>query len=289
MKKPSISVTLMLMNVTKAIIPVAGWGTRRLPITKSVEKCMLPIGNVPVIDFVVQDCIRAGVKDIYFVVSGEAQQLRSYYSHNEDLEAYLRKNGKGTLSPQVTPPEGVDFYFVVQDTTETAKYGSTVPVWLCREFIEPGEQVLVIMGDQFFYRTDGGSNAADLIKLVGEKGLKNGLFGVPVPDEEISKYGIIEKDVNGNYVRIVEKPDLKDAPSNLNNASFYLFEEDFFNYLDQDIKRPHDGEYMIIDPINEYVKAGKTIVVGEAKGQYLDAGTVEGWLHANNVVVNGLS
>ena len=58
--------------ITKAIIPVAGWGTRRLPVTKAIEKCMLPLGNRPVVDYIVQDCVRAGIRDIYFVVSGDA-------------------------------------------------------------------------------------------------------------------------------------------------------------------------------------------------------------------------
>lgn len=273
--------------ITKAIIPVAGWGTRRLPITKAIEKCMLPIGNVPVIDFVVQDCIKAGIKDFYFVVSGEAPQLKNYYAHNEQLEAYLQKNGKDVMLPLVTPPTGVNFHFIPQNTT--GKYGTTVPVWLCHEFVSPQEQVLVIMGDQFFYRTDGGSNAADLIELVKQKGLKSGLFGVPVPLEEVQKYGVIEKDSNDYYIRIVEHPHPETAPSNLNNASFYLFDYKMFEYLEGDMNAPHTGEYMIIDPINEYVNDGNKIVVGEAKGDYLDAGTVEGWLHANRVVLGDIA
>lgn len=273
--------------ITKAIIPVAGWGTRRLPITKAIEKCMLPIGNVPVIDFVVQDCIKAGIKDFYFVVSGEAPQLKKYYAHNEQLETYLQKNGKDAMLPLITPPTGVRFHFIPQDTTD--KYGTTVPVWLCREFVSPQEQVLVIMGDQFFYRTDGGSNAADLIALVEQKGLKSGLFGVPVPLEEVQKYGVIEKDSNDYYIRIVEHPHPETAPSNLNNASFYLFDYKMFEYLGRDMNAPHTGEYMIIDPINEYVNDGNKIVVGEAKGDYLDAGTVEGWLHANRVVLGDIA
>ena len=56
-----------MATVTKAIIPVAGWGTRRLPITKAIEKCMLPIGNRPLVDYVVQDCLKAGITDLYFV------------------------------------------------------------------------------------------------------------------------------------------------------------------------------------------------------------------------------
>src|SRR5687768_6322947 len=115
------------MTITKAIIPVAGWGTRRLPITKSIEKCMLPIGNVPVIDFVVQDCLRAGITDFYFVVSGAATQLKGYYSHHADLNDYLVRGGKEDMLPLVTPPDAT-FHFVTQDTTN-GQYGTTVPVW----------------------------------------------------------------------------------------------------------------------------------------------------------------
>lgn len=272
------------MSVTKAIIPVAGWGTRRLPITKAIEKCMLPIGNIPVIDFVVQDCLRAGITDIYFVVSGEAEQLRNYYSRNITLEAHLSQKGRDDIIDTIRPPEDVQFHYVPQDMDDD-RYGTTVPVWLCRDSIKEDEQVLVIMGDQFFYRRDGGSNAADLISLVSGSGLKVGLFGVPVPLEEVQKYGVIEKDERGYYRRIVEHPKPDEAPSNLNNASFYLFDNVMFDYFAQDMELPHTGEYMIIDPINRYVNDGNNIIVGEAKGEYLDAGTVDGWLHANQVVL----
>ncbi len=272
------------MAITKAIIPVAGYGTRRLPITKTIEKCMLPIGNVPVIDFVVQDCIKAGIKDIYFVIGEGTHQLKDYYSLDNKLVDYLNGHNKSDYIPLITPPEGVNFHYIEQNVSN-GMYGTTVPVWLCKEYIEPDEQVLVIMGDQFFYRKDGGSNAADLIKEVESSDVKSGLLGVPVPDADIPKYGIIEKDAQDNYVRIVEKPALKDAPSNLNNASFYLFDAALFDYFDEDMKLPHTGEYMIIDPINKYVADGHRIKVGEAKGEYLDAGSVDGWLHANNFVV----
>lgn len=268
--------------ITKAIIPVAGWGTRRLPITKAIEKCMLPIGNVPVIDFVVQDCLKAGITEFFFVVSSADSQLERYYSPLPELDEYLQKNNKGSMMSLVTPPQAT-FHYVVQEITE--KYGTTVPVWLCREYVQPGEQVLVIMGDQFFYRTDGGSNAADLIKLVTDRGLRSGLLGVPVPKEEVHKYGMIEKDEKDNYIRIVEKPLPEEAPSNLNNASFYLFDHKIFAYFDRSMEVPQAGEYGIIDPINDYVKDGNAVFVAEAKGQYLDAGTVDGWLHANNVVL----
>ena len=91
--------------ITKAIVPVAGWGTRRLPITKSIEKCMLPVGNRPVVDFIVQDCIEAGITDIYFVESEHSEQVRDYYRSNIDLNDYLKRTGKTDLLDIVRPPK----------------------------------------------------------------------------------------------------------------------------------------------------------------------------------------
>ncbi|NCU40297.1 hypothetical protein EOL73_00875 [Candidatus Saccharibacteria bacterium] len=86
-----------MKTCTKAIIAVAGYGTRRLPISKAVEKCMVPLLNRPIVDYVVEDCVKAGVKDIYFVVSGDARQLRNYYERDMELEAYLERKGKNDL------------------------------------------------------------------------------------------------------------------------------------------------------------------------------------------------
>jgi UTP--glucose-1-phosphate uridylyltransferase len=271
----------MNKQLTKAIIPVAGYGTRRLPLTKAIEKCMVPIGNRPIIDFIVEDCIKAGIKEIIFVVSEQSSQLKAYYGHNYALENYLEKNGKTDMLKAVQPPEDIEFKYVAQPD---GKYGTTVPVWLCREYINPDEQVLVIMGDQFFYREDGGSNAADLIEIVAKRGVTSGLLGVNVPREDVKKYGVIEQDSEGWYKRIIEHPDPENTPSTLNNASIYLFDSKLFEYIDKDINTPHTGEYMIIDAINAYVNDGNKLVVSEAKGKYLDGGNVEGWLQANNYI-----
>ena len=270
------------MNITKAIIPVAGWGTRMLPITKAIEKCMLPIGTRPVIDFVVQDIIRAGIRDIYFVVGEQSTQLENYYRSNIQLNDYLKRKGKFDMLPLVAPLSGVSLHFITQPST--GGYGTSVPVGMASEFIADDESALVVMGDQFFYRIDEGSNATDLIHAVEKAGAVAGLLGVPVPEKDISKYGIIEKDADNRFVRIIEKPTFEEAPSNLNNASFYLFPKEIFELARQLPVNPVRGEYEITDAINAYVGAGDTIVVGEAKGDYLDGGSLEGWLEANRVV-----
>lgn len=68
-----------MSKIRKAIIPVAGWGSRWLPITKTIEKCMLPIGNRPIIDYIVQDCLKAGIEEFIFIVGEQSNQLEAYY------------------------------------------------------------------------------------------------------------------------------------------------------------------------------------------------------------------
>lgn len=270
----------MSRTITKAIIPVAGWGTRMLPITKAIEKCMLPVGTRPVIDYVVQDVIAAGITDIYFVVGEQSSQLQSFYRTNIPLNDYLRRAGKEDKLPLVAPLSGVDIHFITQPST--GGYGTSIPVGLASEFIADDESAIVIMGDQFFWRTDGGSNAKDLIDLVNSKDLTAGLFGNPVAQELVSQFGIIEKDSDDHFVRIVEKPAPEEAPSNLNNSSFYIFDKEIFELARSLPMNPQRGEYEITDPINAYVAAGKKIAVGEIKGEYMECGSVDGWLRANN-------
>lgn len=272
-----------MTEITKAIIPVAGWGTRMLPITKSIEKCMLPVGTRPVIDYVVQDVIAAGIKDIYFVVGEQSSQIESYYRSNIQLNDYLKRKGKLDMLPLVAPLSGVTIHFITQPST--GGYGTSIPVGLASEFIDEDEQALVIMGDNIFHRTDGGSNAADFIQLVEQAGVRAGLLGTPVPEADIPKYGIIEKDADNRFVQIVEKPSIEDAPSNLNNASFYIFPKEIFELARELPVNPVRGEFEVTDAINAYVGAGNAMIVGEAKGEYLDCGSPAGWLHANQVVL----
>lgn len=273
------------MKCTKAIIPVAGYGTRRLPITKAVEKCMLPVLNRPVIDYVVEDCIKAGVTDIYFVVNKNGdEQLRRYYGQSVELEQYLRRKGKLAELELIKVKPDVTFHYV--DQPDDGRYGTTIPVWLCREYIEQQEQVLVLMGDDFIYNRDGSSEVARLI-AAGES-QDAVMLGVPVERSEVSRYGVIAMKPDGvTFDHIQEKPSVEEAASNLVNVSKYIFSGNFVDFLDESVRAGvEDGrEYYITDPINAYVAAGRSMSVLEAHGMYLDCGTVQGWLDANNQIV----
>lgn len=274
------------MLIKKAVIPVAGWGTRMLPITKAIEKCMLPVGMRPVIDYVVQDLLRADVSDIYFVVGEQSTQLQGYYRSNIQLNDYLRRAGKQDKLPLVAPLKGANIHFLTQPST--GGYGTSVPVGLASEFIDEGESAFVIMGDQFFWRADGGSNAADLAELVNQRGLTAGLLGNPVDDDFIPLTGIIDVDDEGNFSSIVEKPTLEGAPSNLSNSSFYVLNKEIFELARTLPANPVRGEFELTDAINTYVSGGGKIAVGKAKGDYMECGSPKGWLEANNQMMKSL-
>lgn len=269
--------------ISKALIPVGGWGTRRLPITKAIEKCMLPIGNRPIVDYVVQDCIAAGITDIYFVVSEGSSQLQAYYSENIPLKTYLKVNGKDALLPLVAPPENVTFTYIVQPSG--GKYGTAVPVSLMAQYLEEGESVAVLMGDDFLHSADGSSEVERLLEATPQG--ECAMLGVEVAKEEVSRYGVLQYTEDKAFVRIVEKPHPDDAPSNLINVSKYVLNSTALREIIEYVEAGGvAGEYYITDPINAYVKKGGMVRIVRARGQYLDGGTTEGWLRANQVVMS---
>lgn len=272
-----------MTQIKKAIIPVAGWGTRRLPVTKVIEKCMIPVGNRPIIDYNVQDCLKAGIDEIIFVVGEQSTQIREYYRSNISLNDYLKRNGKEAYLPMVAPLKGVKLHFIVQPSY--GKYGTAVPVALASEYVNPGESVLVVMGDDFFYNKDDSSETARLIEAVPEG--QSGILGAVLADDDVitGRYGSIEEDEQGNLVRVVERPDIMPNPFVKNVAKYVLNYEMLTSVKEYVENESVNGEYYIFTPFEKLIEQGQTMKVVRAKGQFLDGGTVEGWLYANNVVL----
>ncbi|MBR3164335.1 hypothetical protein IKF15_03500 [Candidatus Saccharibacteria bacterium] len=275
------------MRIKKAIIPVAGWGTRRLPITKSIEKAMLPIGNRPIIDYVVEDCAKAGIEDIYIVIDERPNsQIEAYYRDNDALNEYLSLRGKVDKLPLArTGRPNIQLHFVPQCDVNH-RYGNALPVAQVVEQFNISEPTVVLMGDDFSYNADGSSDLVRMLDLLDNPN-DSALLTTEVPLEEVEKYGVlIIKDnlLSGFY----EKPKKTEAPSNLINISKYVMSprllQRIVEYCHTHDFGPQDQEFLITDPIIEHIKAGEKMHVLPIQGEYLDGGSLEGWLHANNVV-----
>jgi len=276
-----------MQKITKAIIPVAGWGTRRLPITKVIEKSMLPVGNRPLVDYSVQELIEAGVTDIYMVVSNtEPCQVREFYSDNIVLNDYLISRGKADrVALTKTLPEHVKIHYIAQDAN--SKYGTAVPVAMAAEEYNLNEPVIVYMGDDFIWNPDGESSATSLMNaLRGED--ESVILGIDHPYEALLNGGALTI-VDEKLEKITEKP-APDQVTGLASVSKYILSPSMLKEICDYVKNhnfgPNDQEYMITDPFASFIKKGGCIRVARTSGEYLDGGTVEGWLHANNVILN---
>ena len=273
------------MKIEKAIIPVAGWGTRRLPITKIIEKSMLPVGNRPLVDYSVQELIKAGVKDIYMVVSNvEPCQVREFYQDNLALNLYLRERGKeDKLEKAKTLPDDVTIHYVAQDPS--SKYGTAVPVALVAEEYNINEPVFVFMGDDFIWNPDGKSSAELLLESIkGED--ESALSAIDHPYEALLNGGALTIE-DDKIVKITEKPKPEQV-TGLASVSKYILSpsmlKEIIEYVNTHDFGPTDQEYMITDPFATYIEKGGILRAAKIEGEYLDGGTVEGWVHANNVV-----
>ncbi len=277
-----------MQKITKAIIPVAGWGTRRLPITKIIEKSMLPVGNRPLVDYSVQELIKAGITDIYMVISNvEPCQVQEFYRDNHALNDYLVERGKADrLALAKTLPDHVKIHYTTQDPA--GRYGTAVPIALVVEEYNIDEPVLVFMGDDFVWNPDGESAAESLIHSL-QNADESAILGVEIPKEKVDKYGVLSIK-NGKLTGVVEKPSVEEAPSNMINVSKYIMSKDLLrrivNYVKSHDFGPLDQEYLVTDPIDEYINEGGVMRVAPTTGEYLDGGSVEGWVHANNVVTS---
>ena len=272
--------------ITKAIIPVAGWGTRRLPITKIIEKSMLPVGNRPLVDYSVQELIQAGVTDIYMVVSNvDPCQVREFYKDNVALNDYLIDRGKeDRLALAKTLPDHVQIHYVTQDPS--GKYGTAVPISLVVEEFNLNEPVFVFMGDDFIWNPGGPSAAQSLLSSLQSE-TDSAILGVEIPREKVSDYGVLEA-TDGRLAGVVEKPSPESAPSNLINVSKYIMSADLLQeivkYVHEHDFGPQDQEYLVTDPIDTYIEKQGIMRVAPTAGEFLDGGSLDGWLHANNVV-----
>jgi len=275
------------MEIKKAIIATAGYGTRRLPITKTIEKNMLPLGNRPVIDYVVQECVLAGITDIYLVVNDIAtSQIKAYYEAAPELEQYLSdRNATEKLAKINTAPKNINFHYVQQDVND--RYGTSIPVTLAAEQYNINEPIVFCNGDDPFWGAKDNSDVKTLVDAFRDPD-ETVIIGYRVDEKDVPRYGMFRKDANDMLVSIIEKPSIEQVDSNLVNVNRLILSPKLLkiiiNYANSHNFGPKDQEYIITDPYSEYLKQGGKMRVVPSTGQWLDCGSLEGWLHANNVV-----
>lgn len=266
-----------MSQIRKLVIPVAGLGTRFLPATKAQPKEMLPVVDKPIIQYVVEDAVRAGITDIIMVTGPSKRAVEDHFSPNYELVNLLKKQDKEDIAEEVKKiSDMANFVFVRQK----GPYGNGTPV-LCAKSIVGNEPFAVMWGDEFFY-TPRKSQLQQLVEVY-EKFGEPVLTTYKVSDDDTRKYGIIdalpvEKDIF-KVNKIIEKPGPDKAPSRLASLGGFIFTPDIFDALEK-TKIGKGGELWLADA-NEKVLQKRPIYACLIDGTYYDTGSKLGYLKAN--------
>lgn len=266
------------MKIRRAVIPVAGKGTRFLPATKQVPKEMIPIINLPMIHYVVEEAILSGIEQVIFITSSGKNAIEDYFDRNFDLEDFLIKNGK-IKELELVQEIGKMVEVTAVRQKEQLGLGHAV---LCAKDVVGNEPFAVILGDEIVR----GPNPVtkQLIETSRKHNNANVIGVMEIDPQETYKYGIVK----GNYTdsgkktlrmtNMVEKPKPQDAPTNLATPGRYIFRPEIFDAL-KVIPKGVGGEYQLTDAINLLAKESE-VYAHIFEGQRFDTGNIEGYLNA---------
>lgn len=262
--------------ITKAVFPVAGLGTRFLPATKASPKEMLNVVDKPLIQYAVEEAIAAGITEMIFVTGRSKRAIEDHFDKAYELEAELEAKNKQSLLEIVrnVKPSHVDCVYVRQ--AEPLGLGHAV---LCAEKLVRDEPFAVVLADDLL---DG--KPAVLKQMVDLHAKENAsiLAVETIRPEQSKSYGVVAVSAQGNKTHkltgIIEKPEPKNAPSNLGVVGRYILSSSIFEHI-RNLKPGSGGEYQLTDAIQTLLKY-ETVLAYEYDGIRYDCGSKLGYLKA---------
>ena len=244
------------MNIDIAIVPVAGLGTRLLPATKSQPKEMLPVGRKPVVQYVVEELTRVGMKRVLFITGPGKTSIENHFDLDGELVQTLRESGKEDLLAELEYERATVQYFY---TRQRQLLGLGHAVLCARSFVG-GPPFVVALGDSIIGMNAESDVVRRMIQCYEEKNAAAVIAFEEVAPEDVNDYGIAQPRTNDELfeiVDLVEKPAPRDAPSNLAIAARYVLSPAVFDALSV-TRRGKGGEIQLTDAIRAVIRGGGT-------------------------------
>jgi UTP--glucose-1-phosphate uridylyltransferase len=268
-----------MQKIRKAIIPVAGAGTRFLPATKAMPKEMLPIIDKPVIQYIVEGAIESGIEDIILVTGASKRAIEDHFDINKELESWLEANNKLEARDQVRQiAEAANFIYIRQK----GPYGNGTPVWNARDIIGD-EPFVVLFGDDIFINRKGDHVVKQLIDTYNEHGCPV-ITTMQIDDEGTKKHAVVTGDKLSESVievkEIIEKPGPDKTTSRMGAFGNYILTPEIFDILGKQ-ELGKDNELWLTDAIATYIQQGNKVCAKQVEAEYFDSGSKIGWLKAN--------
>lgn len=261
-----------MKKIRKAVIPVGGLGTRFLPVTKAVPKEMLPIIDIPTLQYIVKEATESGIEEILLINSYGKQAIENYFMPNHDLEEHLNKMDKIEGLRKLKSIDNLaQIYFIYQDKP----LGNGQAMMMAEEFVGD-EPFAVLWGDDLIK-----SDVPALKQLIDVYETYDcNVVGVQKVDHNIvNRYGIVSMvDGSGKMDRIVEKPKIEDAPSDYAGLGRYIVKPEIF----QELKKLYQekGEYYFTDALANLIQY-QDCYACKFEGTYYDIGHQLGYIIAN--------
>lgn len=269
--------------ISKCLFPVAGYGTRFLPVTKAIPKEMLPILDKPIIHYGVSEAAKSGMSEIVFVTNRGKDAIVNYFDRNIELESVVAGGeGERRLAEVDFIISECDFFYTRQKLIKGL--GHAV---LAGEKIIGNEPFGIILADDLCMESDC-SPVINNMRLIYER-TGNSVIGVmKVPEDQVSRYGVIDcnqkYDIDGfNVIKVddlVEKPERMAAPSNYAVIGRYVLSPEIFQFL-RKTKPGKNGEVQLTDALRMLAGKGKLLAY-EFRGKRFDCGMIEGFVQATN-------
>ena len=264
-----------MKQIKKAVFPVGGLGTRFLPATKSMPKEMLPVVNKPLIQYAFEEAQKAGIEEFIFVTGRNKNAINNHFDHVYELESTLGQKQKSQELQNVMGwlPKAGQIAFVRQQKP----MGLGHAIWCARNFIG-NEPFVVILADELIL--DKNNFLKSMIDLHNSTNEKVNIVAVnEVEEKDIHKYGVVDIDKNNKILNMVEKPETKDAPSNLAINGRYILQPEIFQYLEKG-EIGSGGEVQLTDAMKNMLKE-QSFYIKKYEGQRFDCGSVLGYVEAN--------
>ena len=257
-----------MQKIRKAIMPVAGFGTRFLPATKAQPKEMLSVVDKPVIQYLVEDAVSAGIEEIIFVTGRGKRSIEDHFDYSFELENTLVEKNKMDLVAKIKEIDSLAKFSYVRQAIPLGD-GHAIN---CASHLVFDEPVLIMFGDTLY--DSKVSPVKQLIELY-EK-YQDPVIGLSEVDKnEVNKFGVIDGlDLGeGNYEikKFVEKPDIDKAPSNLAAVGLYVITPEVFQEL-HNMKDGKSGEIRLADAFDLMLEKGKPLYGKKIEGEWLDTG-----------------
>lgn len=265
-----------MKNIKKAVLPVAGFGTRFLPATKAIPKEMLPIIDKPLVQYAVEEALNIGIEEIIFITSPTKYSIKKHFDKSQILEELLISSGKQEYVKKLNPDifKSIKFHYVIQEEQN----GLGHAISLAKHLIED-EPFAILLPDDLFFSEDSCLNQ---LKREYIKTNSSVIAVNEIDEDNIHKYGVIKPgSIEKNLIEvkgIVEKPIANEAPSNIAVCGRYILNSSIFNYLDE-VNPDKSGEIQLTDAIKLMLEKEKVIAC-IYQGEKFDCGSKLGFVEA---------